>query len=106
MNPTPTRYDRSTLFAVRALFDGVANEGQQKMVVRWLVDKCCHAGEPSYRADQTETAFREGERHVGVQLVTMVTPQGLKNLEDFEASVGSAMRREAGKRIRTMRQAK
>jgi len=70
--------------AVRALFDGTANEGQQKMAIRWLVDSCCHVGEPSYAETDRDTAFLEGERHIGLQLVTMKSPKGLANLEEVE----------------------
>lgn len=80
----PTPYDKQVLMAVRALFDGVANEGQQKTVVRWLIDVCCHVGEPSFAETDRDTAFLEGERHVGLQLITMRSHKGLANLEEMQ----------------------
>lgn len=82
-----TAYDREILMACRAVWSGTANEGQQKRFMEWLVLNACHVGSLSF--DETSdrvTAFRDGERHIGIQLVRMREQEGLKQLEAWEAT--------------------
>ncbi len=79
-------YDRSVLMAVRALFDGKANEGQQQRAMQWIVLNLCHVGQLSFDTDNGRLSdLREGERHIGLQLARMREPEGLRQLEDWEA---------------------
>lgn len=79
-------YDRSVLVAIRALFDGTANEGQQKRAMEWIILNLCHVGQISFSADNDRlSAFRDGERHIGIQLARIREPEGLKQLEAWEA---------------------
>lgn len=79
-------YDRSVLVAIRALFDGTANEGQQIRAMEWIVLNLCHVGQISFSTDSDRlSAFRDGERHIGLQLARIREPEGLKQLEAWEA---------------------
>jgi hypothetical protein len=92
-------YDRSVLYAVRALFDGTANEGQQTRAMEWIILNLCHVGQLSFNTDSDRlSAFRDGERHIGLQLARMREPEGLKQLEVWEAS--TERKREASKPAR------
>lgn len=86
MTPPIALYDRSVLVAIRALFDGTANEGQQTRAMEWIILNLCHAGEVSFdMASDRVSSFRDGERHVGIQLARIREPKGLKQLEAWEA---------------------
>jgi hypothetical protein len=83
--PNITPYDRSVLTAVRALFDGNANEGQQKRAMEWIVFNLCHVGQLSFDTEsQRVSDRREGERFVGLQLAWIREPIGLQRLEEWE----------------------
>lgn len=73
----PAIYDESVVYAFRALFDGKANEGQQKRAMEWLVLNACHIGQVSFSSDQAATAFMEGQRSIGVQVARMREPEAL-----------------------------
>lgn len=79
-------YDRSVLAAIRALFDGTANEGQQTRAMEWMILNLCHVGQTSFNVESDRlSAFREGERNIGLQLARIREPEGLKQLEAWEA---------------------
>lgn len=83
----PTVYDREILMATRAVWAGTANEGQQKRFMEWLVLNACHVGSLSFdEASDRLSNVREGERHIGIQLVRMREADGLKQLEAWEAA--------------------
>jgi len=86
----PAAYDKEVLYAFRALFEGKANEGQQKRAMAWLVFNACHIGQTSFTADTMETAFREGERHVGLQVARMREPEALALIEPRRRTRGKA----------------
>lgn len=81
MTIKPAAYDREVLYAFRALFEGVANDGQQKRAMEWLLLNACHLGVTSFAATERETSFMEGERHVGLQIARMRDPEALKLIE-------------------------
>lgn len=81
MTVKPAAYDKEVLYAFRALFDGKANEGQQKRALEWLLFNACHIGFPSFAATDRETLFREGERHIGLQIARMREPEALQMIE-------------------------
>jgi hypothetical protein len=72
-----TREGKDAVFALHAMAKGQANEGQQKSLLEWMVKYLCRTYELSYRPDEIggdrETAFAEGRRYVGTQLVRIVT---------------------------------
>ena len=81
MIPKPAAYDKEVLYAFRALFEGKANDGQQKRAIEWLLLNACHIGQPSFAATERETVFAEGERHIGLQIARMRDPEALKLIE-------------------------
>ena len=69
----PAPYDDADTYAIKALAAGVANEGQQKRALDWIVNTLCATYDLSYRpGSDRDTAFAEGKRHVGLQLVKLV----------------------------------
>lgn len=60
--------------ALRALYEGKANEGQQQQFLQWLLWEACDVHGISFRNDQAggdrATAFNEGRRFVGVLIQT------------------------------------
>lgn len=81
MTIKPAVYDKEVLYAWRAMFEGKANEGQQKRAVEWLLFNACHIGALSFNGDDAETKVREGERHIGLQIARMREPEALKLIE-------------------------
>lgn len=73
----PTAYDKDVLYAVRALFEGKASEGQQKHFMEWLILNACHIGISSFAASERDMIFNEGERWVGLQIARMREPAAL-----------------------------
>lgn len=77
----PATYDAATVYALRALSEGVANEGQQKMALDWIVMKACRFYGMSFRLEDeggdAGTAFHEGRRFVGFLISEMLTPERL-----------------------------
>ena len=77
----PVAYDKSVLYAARALFEGKASEGQQQRFMAWLVKNACHIGEPSMHENDRVTAFLEGQRSVGLQIAKLREPEALARIE-------------------------
>ena len=68
----PPKYDDSIAFAIQALARGEASQGQQTAALKWIIEECCRTYDLSYRPDSDrDTAFAEGKRYVGTQLVTL-----------------------------------
>lgn len=77
----PARYDLHLVNAMLALQSGVANEGQQKAALDWIITQASNYYDLSYRpGDPTATSFHEGRRFVGAQIVKMLRPETLKAL--------------------------
>lgn len=78
----PASYDEGVIMAVRAFSEGVANDGQQKLVWGWLLHEVCQVEGMSYRAGgiegQRATDFAEGKRFVANQLRKMLHPVTLE----------------------------
>lgn len=72
----PVDYSESDVLAMKALATGTANESQQKQAIDWLIRVAAGTYELSFRSDadggERETAFAEGRRFVGLQVVKMV----------------------------------
>lgn len=72
-------YDDDVVYAVRAVWNGTANDGQQKLCADWI-EFVCGTGrfqDVSYRPGATgdrDSAFAEGKRFVGLQLLKMLHP--------------------------------
>lgn len=72
----PAAYDRADVLALKALAAGVANEGQQRRALDWIVNRAAQTYDLSYRSDadggDRETAFAEGRRFVGLSAVKLI----------------------------------
>ncbi|NLS19897.1 hypothetical protein HGP16_25495 [Rhizobium sp. P40RR-XXII] len=100
MTAKPAAYDKEVLYAFRALFDGKANDGQQKRAMEWLLLNACHIGQLSYSANERDSAFSEGERHIGLQVARMREPEALKLIEGRSRAekMAAATKPEAGRK--------
>jgi len=100
----PPDYDDGVVYAVRALGEGKANDGQQKLLWDWLMyvtaaseawaDLSFRPGGPE---SERATAFAEGKRFVGLQMRKMLHPALTPK------SVTSNQKPETGKRQRAAR---
>lgn len=81
----PAPYDKAVLTAIRACIAGVANEGQQKAAMDWIITQAANYYDLSYRSGGEDgrraTDFHEGRRFVGAQIVKMLRPETLQALE-------------------------
>jgi hypothetical protein len=69
----PAPYIDADSYAIKALATGTANEGQQKRALDWIINTLCATYDLSYRpGSDRDTAFAEGKRHVGLQIVKQV----------------------------------
>lgn len=65
--PTPTP---GITLAIKCLAAGNANEGQQRMALKWIVEEVCGTYDQSFRpSGDRDTVFAEGRRFVGLALV-------------------------------------
>ena len=78
----PAPYDKDILMAIRACIAGKANEGQQQTAMDWIIQQASNYYDLSYRKnDSHATAFAEGRRFVGAQIVKMLRAETLKAVE-------------------------
>lgn len=69
----PAEYKDSDAHAIQMMSRGEANEGQQIQALNWIIEHCCKTHDMSYRPESTQdTAFAEGKRFVGNQIIKMV----------------------------------
>lgn len=72
----PPAYDLADLDAVRTLGRGEADAATQKRALDWIVNVAAGTYDLSFRSDvdggDRETAFAEGRRFVGMQIVKLV----------------------------------
>lgn len=70
--PAPYDPDGADTMAIKAVASGTANAGQQKRALDWIINAVCATYDLSFRPGESgdrETAFAEGKRHVGLQIV-------------------------------------
>ena len=72
----PPEYEPADVAAIQALARGNASMDQQKRALAWFIEKAAGAYEMSYRPGGIEgdrdSAFAEGRRFVGNQVVKMI----------------------------------
>lgn len=70
--------------AVQAFAAGIANDGQQKTVLRWLLDNVCEMGVLPYRDTDRETVLACGRQFVGARLLAAMNANisRLKTVEE------------------------
>lgn len=92
----PAPYDKDVLMAIRACIAGKANEGQQQAAMDWIINHASNYYDLSYRkGDSLATAFAEGRRFVGAQVVKMLRPETLKAVEGAPPAPVRGKRQEA-----------
>lgn len=68
----PPAYDDADVAAIQAVARGDATQGQQERALAWIVETLCETYGLSYRPESShETAFAEGKRFVGLQIVKL-----------------------------------
>lgn len=69
----PPGYEIADIGALQALARGDASEHQQKRALAYVVNTLCGTYDLSYRPDsERDTAFAEGRRFVGLQVVKLL----------------------------------
>ena len=77
----PPDHDEASIYAIRALASGTANDGQQKLAwayIMYVTGASEEFADLSYRAGahgDRDTAFAEGKRFVGLQLRKLFRPE-------------------------------
>ena len=67
---TPAPYELADLTSVQAVANGTADEQQQKRALDWIIKQVCGTYEMTYRPESDrDTAFAEGRRFAGLQIV-------------------------------------
>jgi len=66
----PAPYELADIAAIKGLAGGTATPEQQQRALRWLIETVCCTYELSFRPNSDrDTAFAEGRRFVGLQVV-------------------------------------
>ena len=73
---SPVPFDRATVFALKALQDGKASEGQQKRALAWIIHQAAATYDLPFRPGGPEgdraTVFATGRMFLGQQLVKLL----------------------------------
>jgi len=73
VKPDSPEIDEAITLALKALEKGVANEGQQRLALDWIVRQASQYYELSYHSEDPggrKTAYAEGRRSVGGLIIT------------------------------------
>ena len=70
--------------AIQALANGIADEGQQKHALKWIVEKACGSPDWAYRESARETDIALGRHFVAQQIVGAIKVN-ISNLRKQEA---------------------
>jgi hypothetical protein len=55
--------------------------------MEWIILNLCHVGQVSFSIESDRlSAFRDGERNIGLQLARMREPDGERQLKEWEAA--------------------
>ncbi|HDZ73702.1 MAG TPA: hypothetical protein ENH55_13235 [Aurantimonas coralicida] len=66
----PAPYQLADIGAIQAMAKGEAEPHQQVRALKWIVEDVCRTYDLSFRPDsERDTAFAEGLRHAGLQIV-------------------------------------
>lgn len=78
----PSPCDRADVFAMKALAQGMASEGQQKRALEWILKIASGIADNTYYPDsERDSAFASGKRFVGLEIMGLINmPTG--KLED------------------------
>jgi len=68
----PADYTIAEAAAIQALLEGVAEEHQQQLALKWIIETLCGTYDMSFHPEgDRETAFAEGKRFAGSQIVKL-----------------------------------
>lgn len=106
-DPTkPARWELADALAFRALAAGNANDQQQKRALQWFVRGAADAYGLSFRAgDPHATAFAEGRRFAGLQVIKLVelSPAAMAVIRQKEDDAAKAAKIAELKRQKVMK---
>jgi hypothetical protein len=72
----PAPFEEADVYAVQALFNGTANDGQQKRAVKWILEEACKVKDLPWVAGglegQRATDFANGRKFAGHQVLKML----------------------------------
>lgn len=71
----PAPYAVVVQAGLKAMMAGNASPNQQQAVFDWLVKDAAGIGTQSFRTDPMETAFAEGRRFVGIQILHLTSKE-------------------------------
>lgn len=70
---TAAPWDKQVVYALKAVANGTANEGQQQRALAWIVNIAARANDVAYFPNSSrDTDFCLGMQHVGRQILTLV----------------------------------
>ena len=86
----PAEYGRNEVVAIQALSDGVANDEQQRIALRWIIEEAGFAYQQSYfpggEDGRRDTDFAEGRRFVANSIIKLIKMPMSKVDENVKAS--------------------
>lgn len=86
---TPAPFDSTDATALQAMAAGVANDGQQKRAMDWILKGACALNDWPYRDSERETCLALGRHFVGQQIVGLlkVNVSALRKREQQEERI-------------------
>lgn len=68
-------FHEDEIIAIQKVSKGSANEYEQKMAYKVIVEKLCRIAQPAFNPDSHITSFNEGVRFIGVMLAQAITAE-------------------------------
>lgn len=68
----PVDYEPMHVVALQALSEGRANEHQQQIILKWMIEEAAGMYQFSYYPSERDTAFALGRAFVGQQMVKLL----------------------------------
>lgn len=68
----PYTWEPADAYALQALAKGIANEGQQKRALNWIIRSAGTYDATFYVGQHDASDFAQGSRHVGLQIVKLL----------------------------------
>jgi hypothetical protein len=65
----PPAWELADIAALKGLANGTASPDQQQRALKWIIENAAATYNLSYRPTDRDTAFAEGRRFVGLQIV-------------------------------------
>jgi hypothetical protein len=80
VSAAPATFFRADIFALQAVRDGTANEGQQKRALKWILERACGMTDDSFRADNARlTDYLIGRQSVGRMVLDLLNARIISN---------------------------